>query len=206
MNKKTDTILTVADAGIGGTVKTAGRRKIKRMAAEAGGMDLLKVAAKVRGQLDIADAGPSKKERALTAIGHLEDKAPTWSDSILMVQFVMETGRGEYGEDEGFAAIASFAEEIAWEDQEINRLSKAIDDKHKEAGMTEDETWPDGEGPEDVEALRAAWDSRFLQLRVAILRRHDENEMADLLMNDPDAFQDRVEKGQKIFEERKGGK
>ena len=182
----------------------AGRRDIKRMAVDAGGMDFLKIAAKVRGQLDIADAGPSKKERALTTAVNLAAGEPTGADSILMVQFIREQGRGKIGEDECFAGIAGFAESIAWEDHEINRLSKAIDEKHKEAGLAEDETWPDGEGPEDVETLRAAWDSRFLQLRVAILRRHGEDGMADLLMTDPAAFQDRVEKGQKIFDKRKG--
>jgi len=106
-------------------------------------------------------------------------------------------------EDEIFAGIAHFVEEIAWNDPEIIRLSKAIDAKHREAGAKEDETWPEGEAPEDVEKLRAAWDSRFLHLRVAILRHHGEDGMADLILNDPDAYAGQVKRGEKLIDERK---
>lgn len=206
MNKKTDTRLTVADAAIGGKVKTAGRRGIKRTAPNpsADGKDLLKLAAAVRGQLDIADAGPSKIERASMAIQHQMEGDLTDSDAIVLAQYIRD--RGIIGEDEVFAGIANFAEAAARKDPELNRLFQASEAKHKEAGFGEDEEWPEDSRPADVQALFDAYWDRFLQLRVAILRRHGEDEMADLLMNDPDAFQDRVDRGQKIFEERKEGK
>ncbi len=182
----------------------ARRQAIRRTAPKppADGKDLLKLAAAVRGQLDIADAGPSKTERGLTALQHQLEGDITYSDAILMAQFIRE--RGGMGEDEVFAGIASFAEAIAREDGELNRLFQASEAKHKEAGFGEDEEWPEDNRPADVQALFDAYWDRFLQLRVAILRRHGEDGMADLLMNDPDAFQDRVDRGQKAFDERKG--
>jgi len=182
------------------TVRKSPSKRTPLSAKSAGGTDLLKIAAKIREQLNTADAGPSKTERAMMAIDHEVPGNMTTGPYILIAQSIRDMGRA--GEDQFFASVASFVDEIAWEDREIIRLSKAIDLKHKEAGLGEDETWPDGEGPEDVEKLRTAWDSRFRQLKIAILRQYGEDQMADLLLNDPDAFQGRVEKGQKLYEEK----
>lgn len=180
-----------------------------RTAADiVGGIDLLRFAGKIRGHLDAIDAGPSRKDRGIALIEHLETGNMTSSDYILMAQYVRDMDGMR--KDETFAGIATFVEDIAWEDRALNRLSSAIEEKHKEYWAKEGDEWPqkgeywaDGEAPEDVEELRTSFDNRFVQLKVAILRRNDENEMADLLLNDPNAFLERVEKGMSLADERK---
>ena len=94
---------------------------------------------------------------------------------------------------------------MAREDKEIKRLSKAIDAKRTAAGLDEDDEWPDDKMPKDVEALYDEWNDRFLQLKVAILRHNEEDKLADLLLNDPDAYQARVTKGWQSMQKKAGG-
>ncbi len=150
------------------------------------------------------------------AAGMSYDKM-TDSDWILMLQFIRDKTGGDQafgricqrlniGPNEAFAGINSFVHEIAWQDGTLLQLSAAIDAKHREYGAKEDETWAEGEAPDDVEELRAAFDRRYLQLKVAILRHHGENEMAALLEADPDAYEARVEAGKGLFNEKRADK
>lgn len=196
MNKKIEKKKTTKKA------KPAGRRDIKRAApGRAGGIDLLRIADKVGLQQYAAEGFRDRQTRAMAMLARMDD-GPTadWAmkEPFLMAQFIRE--RGGMSPEEVFGGIDSFAEEIAWEDRELIRLSKAIDAKYKEYGAKDDESWAPGDAPEDMEILRTAFDDRLRQLKVSILRHHSENEMADLLANDPGAYADRVEKGRKIFE------
>ncbi len=171
---------------------------------KAGGIDLLRIADKVGLQQFAAEGFRDRKTRAFAELARLDNGDKP--SAILMAQYIRE--RGGMDPDEVFAGLDSFIEEIAWEDRELNRLSAAIDAKYKEYWAMEgdewpkeDEYWADGEAPEDMEKLRTAFDDRFRQLKTSILRHHAENEMADLLLNDPAAYADRVEKGRKIFED-----
>lgn len=190
--------------------KTAAPAKRTRTAAgQAGGIDLLRIADKVGLQQYAAEGFRDRQTRAMAMLARMDD-GPTadqaMKEPFLMAQFIRE--RGGMSPEEVFVGIDSFAEEIAWEDRELNRLSAAIDAKYKEYWAKEGDEWPkegeywaDGEAPEDMEILRTAWDDRLRQLKVSILRHHSENEMADILANDPGAYADRVEKGRKIFED-----
>jgi hypothetical protein len=184
------------------TVRKSPSKRTPLSAKTAGGADLLKIAAKIREQLNTADAGPSRTERAMMAIDHEVQGNMTAGDYIIIAQYIRDQGRA--GENQFFAAVTSFAEDIALEDAELNRLYNASQAKHKEAGYGdgEDETWPADKRPADVQKIFDAWWDRFDQLRIAILRQYGEDQMADLLLNDPDAFQDRVENGQKLFDEK----
>ena len=180
----------------------AGRQAIKRAGpGRAGGIDLLRIADKVGLQQYAAEGFRDNQSKAMAILAKMDD-GPTADlmkkDPILMAQFIRE--RGGMPPEEIFAAIDSFVEETAWEDRELNRLSAAIDAMYKAYGAKDDEHWPVGEGPEEFEKLRTAFDDRFRQLKLAILYHYAENEMADLLLNDPAAYADRVKKGQKIHE------
>jgi hypothetical protein len=163
---------------------------------ESGGIDLLRIADKVGLQQYAAEGIRDRRTRAIAELVSMEEgKRPS---AILQAQYIREIGAMD--QDEIFAGMDSFAEETAWEDRELNRLSMAIDAKYKEYGAADDEDWPDGEAPEDMEELRTAFDKRFLQLKLSFLRHHGEDTMADLLENDPDEYAARVDKGRKIFE------
>jgi hypothetical protein len=182
-----------------------GRRAIKRETpGQAGGIDLLRIADKVGLQQYAAEGFRDRQTRAMAALTRMMeregDKADVPMDElILRLQFIREMAG--MSSEEIFAGIDSLAEETAWEDRELDRLSAAITVKRKKYGLKDDEDWIDGEAPEDTAGLLTAWEDRLRQLKVAILRHHSENEMADLLANDPGAYADRVEKGRKIFED-----
>lgn len=198
---------------------SAGKSKTRRTSTGPGGIELLKTAAALDLKLYAIEGLTNFKQRAIASLHRLEEGGMTYdqykpSDWILMLQFIRDghdavsesfnqglQDRG-FGPDEIFAMIDSNVEEIAWQDAGIIRLSKAIDAKHREYGAKDGETWAEGEAPEDVEELRTAFDQRFLQLKLAILRHHDDNGMADLLENDPDAYDDRVESGRAVFKEK----
>jgi len=113
-----------------------------------------------------------------------------WENSLDLVRSVRDMRTAD--EDEAFFfmtfALDNLAEERKAADAELIRLSKAIDAKYKEYGAAEDEYWPDGEAPEDMEELRTAYDERSRQIDAAVMREHGEDGMADLFLNDEKEF------------------
>ena len=206
-NKRTTKTKKTARKTAAGRGKPPERQAVKREApGQSGGMDLLRIADKVGLQQYAAEGFRDRKTRAMAVLARMMetegDKADVPMDEIMLkAQYIRE--RGGMEPDEIFAGMDCFAEETAWEDRELNRLSAAIDAKYKEYGAKKDEHWADGEAPEDMEILRTAFDERFRQLKVAFFRHYSENEMADLLINDPGAYADRVAKGRPMIEDRK---
>ncbi len=178
--------------------KPSGRQAVKK---GDGGMDLLRIADRVGLQQYAAEGFRDRYDIAVAILAG-SDGPPTNEDMkkhpFIMAQYVRE--RGGMAPDEIFAAMDSFAEEIALEDRELNRLYKASEAKHDEAGYGEDESWPEDQRPADVQRLFDAYWDRMAQLKISILRHHAENEMADLLLNDPAAYAERVEKGKTLYE------
>jgi len=88
--------------------------------------------------------------------------------------------------------ICCGAEDIAADrvktDAELAKISRTIDAAEKAHGLGKDEYWPQGEAPDDVETLRAAYTKRSRQIEADVLREFGENEMADALLADEDAF------------------
>lgn len=103
--------------------------------------------------------------------------------------------------DATFAMIDDEANIIANDDVRLKRLLEMSNAKHREAGYGEDESWPEDKRPVEIQALFNAYWVRLDQLKVAILRQHEEVEMADLLESDPDAYDARVENGVKEMQE-----
>lgn len=113
-----------------------------------------------------------------------------WENMIDLARSVRDMGTAD--EDEAFfymtIALDSLAEERIQTDAELVRLSNAIDAKYKEYGAAEDDYWPDGEAPEDMEELRTAYDERSRQIDAAVMREHGEAGMADLYLTDEKEF------------------
>ena len=179
-------------------------KRPRTAAGQPGGIDLLRLADQVGLQQYAAEGFQDRRTLAMRALVQLlEAKDGQKGDEsmgmvILKAQYIREMGR--LSPDEVFAGLDSFAEEIAWEDRELNRLSAAIDAMYKEYGAKDDEHWAVGEGPEEFEKLRTAFDDRFRQLKASILYHYGENEMANLLLNEPDAYAVRIENGLKLTE------
>jgi len=187
MNKKTDTVLTVDDAVFGGTpVKKkpkgkapAGRRAIKPSApGEAAAiMKTFMNLERIKGKI------------APTEADFLSDH-DRWESLLDLTRSVRDMGTTD--EDEAFFYMTYTMDQLAEErkeaDAELIRLSKAIDAKYKEYGAAEDDYWPDGEAPEDMEELRTAYDERSRQIDAAVMREHGEGGMADLYLNDEKEF------------------
>lgn len=170
-----------------------------------GGAALLQTADALALKLYAAEGLTNDRQRKMESLQKMQEGGMTYDkfqdeDWILMSQAIRE--RGAMSPDEVFAGIDNAVENIAWKDAELIRLSNAIDAMYKEYGAKDDEHWAVGEGPEEFEKLRTAFDDRFLQLRAAILRHHGEDDMAALLEHDAAAYDARVEAGKAIFKEK----
>lgn len=84
-------------------------------------------------------------------------------------------------------------------DAELVRIEGEMERIKREHGLTEDEDWYVDEGPEEWQALAAAWDRRDDAIRVAMLRTLGHDEVAELLERDPVGFQERSSAGHQEF-------
>jgi len=185
--------------------RQAGRRAIQKKPARKGWIDLLKVADQTALNLYAAEGLTNFQERADACIDRIrandgDIRALPLEDQILIAQFIRD--RGGMSADEIFAHIDTFVHDIALQDAKLKRLTEISEAKHKEAGYGEDESWPEDQRPADIQKLFDEYWERYDQLKVAILRHHGEDKMADLLVNDPDAYAARVEAGERICDER----
>lgn len=107
---------------------------------------------------------------------------------------------GTVDPDSGFYMVAKtlgrmFDKTDPLADPKLAAISEKIDAAEKAHGLTEDEYFPLGEAPPDVQALIDEWDARFDQLKAAFFRQHGEDRTADLLLTDPKAFLRRSVRG-----------
>lgn len=154
---------------------------------------LLKIIAKLDDQVQKADAGLSWRERVLAALANPDDE----KGQIKAVQILRDAG--QIDEESAFFVIAANAGSIAFKrgsnDAELTRINQAIKAAEKAHGLDPDEYWPLGEAPDDVEELRDAYGRREDAILAAVLQEHREDGMADLFLNDRDAWRDQREKG-----------
>ena len=168
--------------------------KPKRLAVKGATLDLLKIARKVGIQRDIAEAvGLTKMDRALRAKMETDMGAPQSIDSQILVLQAIRTGNPML-ELFAFGLIDSMAEEAAQTDAHLKKLYQTSEAKHREAGHGEDELWPEDQRPAEIQELFDAYWERLYELKVAFLRLHGEDAMADLLMADPEAYQAKIDR------------
>ena len=184
----------------------AKRQASKRPKTGTATTDLLKIADKVAFQSYAAAGIGQTSARAARALQRAssDDKRgnETRENIIIISRALAETGK--LSSDCHFALLASLAEDTAWEDARVRRLSKAIEAWHDGNGFADGETVPDGEGPPELEALRAEFDERFCQIQIAVLRHHEADDMVDLLLHDPKAYKARYDQGVKDLQAARG--
>ena len=147
---------------------------------------LLGIAARIMTLSAAAEPAPSWREKVKRSMTGVEDDRV----GILRAGQAMR----DAGVDLAFAymSICMGAEDIAADrektDAGLAKISRAIDAANKTHGLKEGEYWPRGEAPDDVEKLNAAYERRVREIEAAVLREYGENEMADALLADEDAF------------------
>lgn len=164
----------------------------------SGAASLVKIAAIIRDRINKADAGPTWRERSIAALASTDRL-----DGIIRSAQIQRDA-GVMAADEAVFVIIAMADQLTSEamgaDAELKRISKAIAAAEKKHGLKDDEYWPAGEAPKDVEKLRKAWDRRHKELNATVLRRYGENDLADKLKTDKAALWDQVGKGRaRIF-------
>lgn len=175
---------------------SAGRQDIKRTepGQAAAAMKTFMNLERIKGKIVPSEMGSYLSEH---------DK---WENCLDMARFVRDSQRTD--EDAAFFFIAfaldNLAEERKEKDAELARINAAIQTKEKEAGLAEDECWPAGEAPEDVEALRSEFDERCRQIDAEVMREHGEAAMADLFLNDEKEFFRRRVRGAILLAKDKG--
>jgi len=147
---------------------------------------LVNIAARVGKLADEAEPTPSWRDKVKAALTGTADRR----EGMIRAGQAMR----DAGKDIDFAnlTICIGAENIAEDriktDAGLARISAAIKKKEKKYGLKEDEYWPPGEAPDDVETLQAAFNKRCRQIMADVLREFGEDEMAAALLADEDAF------------------
>lgn len=119
--------------------------------------------------------------REARSSGHLPDDAV-----IYLVDYALEGMKGAIRDRDGLGP-------------ELKALDNAIYELERKYGLEEDEFWPVGEAPQDVEALRAKWDAIEERELLAFFRAHGEHFLARLREQDLVAYDRRVENGRQSF-------
>jgi hypothetical protein len=174
-------------------------KKPTRMKYGAGAAGLLDIATRLRGQVEKVDAGPSWQDRSIAAMS-TDDKE---SGIIKCLQIQREGGAYDRDPEVFFAMMAQAtnpeADKRMYDDAEIKRIHEASHAVNKAHGLEPDEYFPIEERPDDVKALDDAFERRLHEIHADVLREHGETDMADLLLNDPDAFHRRCDAGREMW-------
>lgn len=78
---------------------------------------------------------------------------------------------------------------------ELEKISEKMEKVRKKHGLADDEYWPRGEGPEEYEALNAEMEAVSDKITADVFRSYNEDEMADLFLNDREEYDRRFLKG-----------
>ena len=181
------------------------RQAAARPAARGATLDLLKIVDRMDRRLMVAEGvGGFRQKQAMALAERLEREGTynfnAWSpsDKIIFYQFIRDgiIGKAEPPPREiAFAIIDDAVEDIAKDDVRLEKLYQESENKHREAGFGPDDEWPEDKRPKEIQALFNFYWKRLQLLKIAILRKYDEHDMADLLESDPDAYDAKVEKG-----------
>lgn len=95
--------------------------------------------------------------------------------------------------------IMDLAQERYEDDPRLEAISCEMEQIEEAHGLTEDEYWPIGEGPEDHRALDARWNEAADAIIAETFRAQGEGAMADLFEGDRAEFDRRFEVGRRFF-------
>jgi len=159
--------------------------------------DLLSIAAALKDHAAKWDPGPTWRDKVIVAMTGPDDRA------AIIQAAQIERDAGVLEADSCFYILDRFANDAAddrrEDDAELNRIGQEIAAAEKAHGLKEDEYFDDDEMPDDIEQMEIALLRRTDAILAAILREYGEDDMADLLLNDRDAYLDRVYSGRDKF-------
>jgi hypothetical protein len=103
--------------------------------------------------------------------------------------------------------IAEEAVTVAYGSGRLSELGRQMDEIHQREGLSEDEYWPRGTGPEDYQKLsnesEELYEKVYDTVVTTVLRRYLLGDVAKRYENDRERFLAQVEEGRKmIFEDR----
>jgi len=175
-------------------VRKSPAKRTPLSAKSAGGTDLLKIATRIGKLADEAEPTMSWRDKVKSILA-----GPLGEDEgiIRAAQIMREAGAIDGEESCFFIVFGSeiIADRRIMADAELNRISAEIRKKEKKYGLKEDEYWPAGEAPDDVETLRAAFDKRRGHILADVLREFGEDEMVDLYLRNEKEFYRRLIRG-----------
>jgi len=150
--------------------------------------------------------GMKKAREKATSKDDTRDRATIWADinerheeTLRFAQAV----RRHKGDPDGFVSgliarlCVSIGEDRSLEDRELDAIQKRIAAFNKAAGLTDDEYWPRGEGPEEYEAMNVEFEQRMDDIIVEVMREHGEHDLVKLFQDDRDEFDRRIEEDRK---------
>ena len=165
--------------------------KIKRTASQNSPPDndaLLKIADCLRDQAGKAENAASWRDKTLALLQ--QDRLQACS---LMQVAQLQRDAGAMNADPAFHVIAWTATALAMDavakDPRLNEIAAALRAIERREEMEEDEQFP--------EELLKQWDQRYDEILADILRAYGEGSMADLYLNDRDAFDRQFEASQR---------
>jgi hypothetical protein len=88
---------------------------------------------------------------------------------------------------------------VVYVDEELVRLSQAIEDIERAHGLRDDESFVIEDAPEEWTALNRQWDARMDTIHVDMLRAAGQADVAELHQRDRDEFERRAESGYSDF-------
>jgi len=95
-------------------------------------------------------------------------------------------------DDEFFLDALGEVPELKPVDEQLRKLEKAY-------GLKDDEYWPIGEAPEEIEKVRAEWEAVAERAKIAFFRSRGESELATLMEREPALYEQLLEVGRRYF-------
>jgi hypothetical protein len=80
---------------------------------------------------------------------------------------------------------------------ELEPIMQKIREIEKKHGLKEDEYWPIGEGPKEYIKLNKKWEEAYHSKFIKILREFSLDDIADMMLNDEDKFDQLRERGRR---------
>mgnify|MGYP000924584136 FL=1 len=161
-------------------------KRARRFDKSSSAGDLLTIAARLGKAAEKAALAAGGRDMAKAILARQEDRP---DNIVRAAQFMKAADVDVQGNNFAIAwGCYLIAHDRMETDPDLARISAAAKKKEKEYGLKEGEYWPRGEAPDDVEELNNKWERRTREIEAEVLREFGEDEMADALLADHDAF------------------
>jgi len=145
----------------------------------------------LRWMIEVAERRADAR-RQLEALQDLRGAGDRPTDAQRVKAYQAARDSGLVPASAGYYAVAStlimISEKIAGEDPRLRDLLRQMELARNAHGLSPEEEWEEGAGPDEYEDLRREWDRIADTIPPAIFRAHGEAAMAELFERDKDEF------------------